>query len=203
MQDLNTSGHTVKVSNADDNKAIGLFKTIPATDATRDLRDTDTVLLWSERAAGQPQAVREWYYPGRSIGEEFVYPKEQALAIAAANKASVPTEEDGKIVRVGAAESASASPAAAARSESTQAAAAPAGQTPAPAAAEQTSQPPAQSTAAQRPRSESTSVGTSGQAPAAPRRLPSTASSLALVGMLSGLSFLAALSVRRLRRARS
>ena len=31
--------------------------------------------------AGQPQAAREWFYPGRSIGEEFVYPKDQAILL--------------------------------------------------------------------------------------------------------------------------
>ena len=56
--------------------------------------------MWAERPAGQPQAAKEWYYPQRSTGEEFVYPKAQALAIAAANNASVATEENGKVIRV-------------------------------------------------------------------------------------------------------
>src|SRR5437899_5979740 len=29
-----------------------------------------------------PQAVKVWYYPGETIGNEFVYPKAQAMKIA-------------------------------------------------------------------------------------------------------------------------
>jgi len=99
MEDLNTTGHTVKVSR-EDGTNVGLFKTITATDNSRDLKSTDVAIMWSERSAGQPQALKEWYYPQRSNGEEFVYPRTEAVAIAAANHASVPTEQDGKIVRV-------------------------------------------------------------------------------------------------------
>jgi hypothetical protein len=40
------------------------------------------VVLFSERASGSPQAVKVWYYPGDTIGNEFVYPKSQAMRIA-------------------------------------------------------------------------------------------------------------------------
>jgi hypothetical protein len=95
------STHVVRISNEDGTKVIGTFPTIAATMATRGLRDTDTLILWNERPAGQPQALREWYYPQRASGEEFIYPKDEALQIAAANHASVPTQENGKVVRVG------------------------------------------------------------------------------------------------------
>jgi len=42
------------------------------------------VILFSERAAGTPQAVKVWYYPGERTGDEFVYPKSQAVRIAKA-----------------------------------------------------------------------------------------------------------------------
>src|SRR5262249_7430378 len=38
-----------------------------------------------ERAAGAPPAIKSWFYPGNSIGEEFVYPRSQAMKIARAN----------------------------------------------------------------------------------------------------------------------
>jgi hypothetical protein len=47
------------------------------------LRSTDkTVMTFGERAAGQPQAIRAWFYPGRQWGEEFVYPKYRAVELA-------------------------------------------------------------------------------------------------------------------------
>ena len=32
--------------------------------------------------AGQPEALRAWFYPGKNWGEEFVYPKAKAIALA-------------------------------------------------------------------------------------------------------------------------
>jgi hypothetical protein len=184
MADINNAAHIVRVLNEDGTKVLGTFSTIPTTIPTRDLRDTNTLVMWAERPAGQPQAAKEWYYPQRSIGEEFVYPKAQALALAAANHAAVASEENGKVVRVEGNESTGAT--AAAETRETRVAQ---NETPAPAPARQ----PA-----------SVAVGTSGQstatrAPAPARRLPRTASQLGLFELLSGLSIAAALGVRHLR----
>jgi hypothetical protein len=47
------------------------------------LRATDkTVMTFGERAAGQPEAIRAWFYPGHQWGEEFVYPKFRAVELA-------------------------------------------------------------------------------------------------------------------------
>jgi hypothetical protein len=47
------------------------------------LKATDkTVVTFRERPAGEPEALRAWFYPGRNWGEEFVYPKERAIALA-------------------------------------------------------------------------------------------------------------------------
>lgn len=47
------------------------------------LKPTDkTVMTFGERAAGQPEAIRAWFYPGRQWGEEFVYPKSRAIELA-------------------------------------------------------------------------------------------------------------------------
>jgi hypothetical protein len=42
----------------------------------------DPVVLFRETPAGVARAVREWFYPGETIGYEFVYPKDQAVKIA-------------------------------------------------------------------------------------------------------------------------
>lgn len=39
-------------------------------------------MTFGERAAGQPEAIRAWFYPGRQWGEEFVYPKYRAVELA-------------------------------------------------------------------------------------------------------------------------
>ena len=47
------------------------------------LRATDkTVMTFKERAEGQPEAIRTWFYPGREWGDEFVYPKSRAVELA-------------------------------------------------------------------------------------------------------------------------
>jgi hypothetical protein len=48
-----------------------------------------TVMTFRERPAGQPEALRAWFYPGRQWGEEFVYPKAKALEIAKATNQPV------------------------------------------------------------------------------------------------------------------
>ena len=196
MADINNAAHTVRVLNEDGSKVLGTFSTIPTTIPTRDLRDTNTLVMWAERPAGQPQAAKEWYYPQRSIGEEFVYPKAQALALAAVNHAAVASEENGKVVRVEGNESTGTTAAAATAGSETRETRVAQNEGPAPAPARQRA---------------SVGVGTSGQsttatpsraparAPAPARRLPRTASQLGLFELLSGLSIAAALGVRHLR----
>jgi hypothetical protein len=47
------------------------------------LQATDkTVITFKERAAGQPEALRAWFYPGRNWGEEFVYAKSRAVELS-------------------------------------------------------------------------------------------------------------------------
>lgn len=47
------------------------------------LKTTDkTVMTFAERAAGEPQAIRAWFYPGDQWGQEFVYPKKKAMELA-------------------------------------------------------------------------------------------------------------------------
>jgi hypothetical protein len=39
-------------------------------------------MTFAERATGEPQAIRAWFYPGDNSGQEFVYPKHRALELA-------------------------------------------------------------------------------------------------------------------------
>jgi hypothetical protein len=59
-----------------------LYATILAIPNYR-LKATDkTVMPFAERTAGSPQALRAWFYPGDSFGQEFVYPKTRAVELA-------------------------------------------------------------------------------------------------------------------------
>jgi hypothetical protein len=59
-----------------------VFSTILAIPNFR-LQATDkTVMTFKERAAGQPEAIRAWFYPGNRWGQEFVYPKNRAIELA-------------------------------------------------------------------------------------------------------------------------
>jgi hypothetical protein len=47
------------------------------------LKATDkTVLTFGERPAGQPEAIKAWFYPGQTWGQEFVYSKKRAAELA-------------------------------------------------------------------------------------------------------------------------
>jgi hypothetical protein len=59
-----------------------VFATI-LTIANYRLKATDeTVMTFRERAAGKPEAIRAWFYPGANWGQEFVYPKARAVELA-------------------------------------------------------------------------------------------------------------------------
>jgi hypothetical protein len=51
----------------------------------------ETEFGWWETPAGQPKAMRAWFYPGDNFGQEFAYPKNEAVAIAARTDQQVPT----------------------------------------------------------------------------------------------------------------
>jgi hypothetical protein len=71
--------HIVQIFNRDETH---VFTTILAIPNYR-LQPTDkTVITFRERPAGQPEALRAWFYPGRNWGEEFVYAKPRAIELA-------------------------------------------------------------------------------------------------------------------------
>jgi len=50
-----------------------------------------TEFQWWETPAGQPKAMRAWFYPGDNFGQEFAYPKTEAVTIAKSTSENVPT----------------------------------------------------------------------------------------------------------------
>jgi hypothetical protein len=181
LADTDGNRHLVQVFKKESSKLITTLMTI-ANERLEPVKDT--YIMFAERPVGSPQAMKAWFYPGRSIGEEFIYPKRQALAIARANHESVLSSE-GEVrdttTRVGRVNERGSF----------------AVTTTAPAA-----------TTVKQP--EESAVGTAGQVAAREddrgarrsrrTRLPQTAGSLALLELLGGLSVAGGLGLRQLRK---
>jgi hypothetical protein len=78
--------HIVQISNQDESVVYATILAIPNTRLTP---SDDTVITFRERPAGQPPALRAWFYPGDTWGDEFVYPKARAMQLAESNNTPV------------------------------------------------------------------------------------------------------------------
>jgi len=77
--DSKSDRHIVQIFSKDESTIYATILAIP----NYRLKATDkTVITFRERPAGEPEALRAWFYPGRNWGEEFVYPKAQAMKLA-------------------------------------------------------------------------------------------------------------------------
>ena len=90
LADTPTSRHVVQVFNPEQNHLYGTFLALPNL---RLKPTSDTVLRFDERARNAPEALRAWFYPGDSFGQEFVYPKVKAAQLAATENVMVPAAE--------------------------------------------------------------------------------------------------------------
>lgn len=81
----------VQIFNADGSRIIA---TVLAIDNYR-LKSTDkTVVTFEERSGDNPDAIKAWFYPGDTFGQEFVYPKARAAQLAVAANEPVPALAD-------------------------------------------------------------------------------------------------------------
>ena len=79
LLDSQSDRNIVQIFNKDENH---LYATILAIPDYR-LKPADKpVITFEERKAGSPEAIRAWFYPGDSYGQEFVYPKNKAVELA-------------------------------------------------------------------------------------------------------------------------
>ncbi len=84
--DSQSDRHIVQIFNKDETTIYATILAIP----NYRLQATDkTVITFRERPAGEPEALRAWFYPGKNWGEEFVYPKAKAIALAKATNTPV------------------------------------------------------------------------------------------------------------------
>ena len=99
VADSGSDRNIVQVFNEDETHLYGTFLTVPDY---RRQPSGKTIVNFEERAAGDPKAVRAWFYPGDNYGHDFVYPRAKAAALARANNqpvASMPDELAGKTTK--------------------------------------------------------------------------------------------------------
>src|SRR5688572_12889333 len=69
LLDSQSDRHIVQIFNKDESHVYATILAIP----NYRLKATDkTVMTFAERAVGDPEAIRAWFYPGDTWGQEFV-----------------------------------------------------------------------------------------------------------------------------------
>jgi hypothetical protein len=215
LADIPGNRHVVQVFDKDEKK---IYTTLLAVPNQRPEPSDKPVILFSERATGSPQAVRVWYYPGDTIGDEFVYPKSQAMRIAkdthsrvlATNNDTRSTNTAGEIpVEMKSAalghfdengrwESDADKPVVTPNAPAQTAKADTSAQSSTPAPSTTPRANANAGSSASRMNANSQSAGTTGARPAR-KSLPRTASSLVLFELISGLSIAGGFALRTLR----
>lgn len=79
--DVSADRHIVQVFSKDGQH---IYATVMTISDERAIPSNDPVVTFAETPTGTPEAIKAWFYPGERIGDEFIYPKAQALRIAQA-----------------------------------------------------------------------------------------------------------------------
>lgn len=88
LMDSPSDRHIVQIFNEDETQ---LQTTVVAIPNYRLQPADKTQFAFWEVPAGQPRALKAWFYPGDNFGQEFAYPKDLAATIAKTNNQNVPT----------------------------------------------------------------------------------------------------------------
>ena len=70
LADSPSNRHIVQIWNADQNEILATIMTVPKT---RFEAPDDSMFEFDERPSGSAPALKVWFYPGDTTGEEFVY----------------------------------------------------------------------------------------------------------------------------------
>jgi LPXTG-motif cell wall-anchored protein len=90
LMDSTSNRHIVQIFNEDGTHLITTILAIPNYQLQVSGK---TILAFDERPAGEPEALKAWFYPGDNFGQEFVYPKAEAAALSTVNNTTVPSTE--------------------------------------------------------------------------------------------------------------
>jgi hypothetical protein len=86
LADPESGRRTLQVWDKEGSKLYTTLLTIPDQ---RMAASSEPVVMFTERASGEAQPIRAWFYPNDTYGQEFVYPKDQAMRIAKDTHSSV------------------------------------------------------------------------------------------------------------------
>jgi hypothetical protein len=87
LADSQSNRHIVQVLNPREDKVYATVLSIPDY---RVRPASKTIITFGESAPGKPAPVKAWFYPGDTIGNRFVYSKEEAAELARAYSQPVP-----------------------------------------------------------------------------------------------------------------
>ena len=93
LADSQANRHIVQFFNEDQSKIYTTVLAIPNQRMDDEIRG-DTQLLFYETRGNAPPALRAWFSPGDTFGQEFVYPKAEAQIIASSTNRNVPAMDD-------------------------------------------------------------------------------------------------------------
>jgi hypothetical protein len=91
LADSNGNRHIVQFFDKDEKHLVTTVLAIP--NQRLQLTGKSVFAFW-EVPAGQPKALRAWFYPGDNFGQEFAYPRQESIKIEASNNgANVPIDD--------------------------------------------------------------------------------------------------------------
>lgn len=96
LLDSPSNRHVVQVFNKEQNH---VYATIHAVPTQRQQPAERTIIALYETPADQPMFIRHWFYPGDTIGQEFVYSRDRAKYIANLSGSTVPATDGERQLR--------------------------------------------------------------------------------------------------------
>lgn len=100
LADSPSNRHIVKVMSQDRKEIHATLMAIPFYSNDRPSDDPQVRFMETpaQAANGGANAIKIWFYPGTTVGHEFIYPREQAMRIAArTNQPVLTTKSDAEI----------------------------------------------------------------------------------------------------------
>jgi hypothetical protein len=88
LADPDGSRKLINVLSGDGRRSMGMLHSIP-NQATKPPQDAE--IRFMETDAQVPPPVKTWWYAGKAIGYEFIYPREQAVLLAKSTKEPILT----------------------------------------------------------------------------------------------------------------
>jgi hypothetical protein len=90
LMDSPSDRHIVRIMNEREDQVVATVLAIPNY---RLEPKSKTVFTFYEMPGGQPEVLREWFYPGDNFGQEFAYSKKRHAEILAAIRGGTTTSE--------------------------------------------------------------------------------------------------------------